>query len=76
MQEGVKSNFWFSSTSSTLFAFQESLETFWSNLPTSPAQLEKNFEASVWKKIFFKISKDMNDQKLSFVKGVPTATGT
>ena len=76
MQEGVKSNFWFSLASSTLFAFQESLETFWSNLPASPAQLEKNFIASAWKQIFFKIFKDMNDRKLSFVQCVPTATGT
>ena len=73
MQEGVKSNFRFSSASSTLFAFQESLETFWSNLP-SPAQLEKNFKASAWKKIslvesrFFKFFKDMNDQNCSLYR--------
>ena len=73
MQEGVKSNFRFSSASSTVFAFQESLETFWSNLP-SPAQLEKNFKASAWKKIsleesrFFKFSKNMNDQNYSLYR--------
>ena len=81
MQEGVKSNFRFSSASSTLFAFQESLETFWSNLP-SPAQLEKNFKASAWKKIsleesrFFKFSKNMNDQNYSLYRVSQHSTGT